>query len=128
MGRVLIMKEAWRLLRVKNGQPHTLFHGFHGSRQLVQDKTLRAVERQVWNPGKRGKGPGFISGWHVIADKSECEDYLLRFTSDDDMVVCRVTAGVLSDKPRATSNVQLARYMRIDSFDWAKALETHEAF
>jgi hypothetical protein len=120
----MLAEEAWRLLRVKNGKPHTLFHGFHGSRELVQDKMLRAVERQVWNPGKKGNGPGFTSGWHVIADKGECEEYLTRFTAKDDIVVCRVIVWEAKPKPRATSNVQLARFMRIDSLDWAKAVES----
>lgn len=91
----------------------------------VQDKLLRAVERDVWNPGKRGRGtPPFTSGWHVLTDKGECESYLGRFTNKDDIVVVRVLVANRRPKPRATSNVQLARYMKIDSLDWAKALET----
>ena len=117
----MIMGEAYRLLRVKNGKPHTLFHGFHGSRELVQDKTLRAVEKHVWNPGKKGKSPGFISGWHVLPTKPQCVDYLTRFTAKDDIVVCRVTIGEPRYKPR--SKVFLARYMKIDALDWAIALE-----
>jgi hypothetical protein len=118
----MLREEAWRLLRVKNGKPHTLFHGFHGSRELVQDKMLRAVERHVWNPGKKGKSPGFRSGWHVLPTKQECEDYLTRFTAKDDIVVCRVWVASIRKKPR--SIVNLARYMLIDSLDWAKALES----
>ena len=121
---LMALQEAWRLLRVKDGKPHTLFHGHHGSRQLVQDKILRAVEREVWNPGKRGKGiPPFLSGWHVLLDKAECEEYLNRFKDCTDIVVSRVLVACCRDKPRATSNVKLARYMQIDSLDWAEALE-----
>ena len=121
----MILKEAWRLLRVKDGRPHTLFHGFHGSRCLQQDKLLRAVERQVWNPGKKRRGgPGFMSGWHVLLDKEECEEYLERFTNCHDIVVTRVLVSGARPKPRATSNVHLARYMKIDSLDWAKVLES----
>lgn len=122
----MILKESWRLLRVKNGVPYTLFHGYHGSRALPQDKLLRAVERDVWNPGKRSRGtPPFLSGWHVIADKGECEEYLGRFTNCNDIVITRVQVACTRPKPRATSNVQLARYMMIDSLDWAKALESN---
>ena len=116
----MILKPAWRLLRVKNANPWTLFHGFHGSRQLPYDKELRAVESQVWNPGKKEKGPGFISGWHVILDRDECNEYLKRFTDKTDLVVAKVHVANLRPKPRATSNVHLARYMKIDAFDWAK--------
>lgn len=114
------------MLRVKHGRPHTLFHGFHGSRELVQDKTLRAVERDVWNPGKRSTGvPPFLSGWHVLFDKGECEEYLKRFTAKDDIVVTRVLVAGTRPKPRATSNVHLARYMMVDSLDWANTLEAN---
>jgi hypothetical protein len=116
------LEEAYRLLRVKNGRPHTLFHGFHGSRQLAQDKILRAVERQVRNPGKK-LGPTFLSGWHVLPTKEECVLYLRRFKNVDDIVICRVGAAPLRDKPR--SKVKLAKYMMINSFDWAVALQEY---
>jgi len=119
----MVWNEAYRLLRVKNLEPHTLFHGYHGSRALPQDKTLRAVKRQVWNPGKKGKSPGFISGWHVLDTKQECTEYLKRFTAKDDIVVCRVGITGVRDKPR--SKVILADYMIIDSLDWAIALQEH---
>ena len=119
----MITTDAYRLLRVKDGKPHTLFHGFHGSRCLPQDKLLRAVERQVWNPGKKGKSPGFISGWHVLPTKKQCVKYLERFTAKDDIVVCRVIVAQPRYKPR--SKVFLARYMKIDSLDWATALQEY---
>jgi hypothetical protein len=121
------LQEAWRLLRVKDGEPHTLFHGFHGSRKLVRDKLLKAVQRDVWNPGKRGRGiPPFTSGWHVLLDREECEAYLDRFTNKDDIVLCRVWVTGLRDKPRATSSVKLANHMKIKSIDWAKVLHEYQ--
>jgi hypothetical protein len=119
----MMVTTAYRLLRVKDGKPHTLFHGYKGSRELPQDKLLQAEERQVWNPGKKGKSPGFISGWHVLPTKEQCVDYLKRFTNKDDIVVCRVIIAVPRYKPR--SKVFLARYMKIDSVDWAIALQEH---
>lgn len=116
------MKEAYRLLRVKKGKPHTLFHGFHGSRELPQDKVIRAVERPVRNPGKKD-GPEFISGWHVLPTKEECVDYLRRFKDTSDIVVCRVYIAFPREKPR--SKVHLARYLKIDSLDWATALQEY---
>ena len=84
------------------------------------DTTLTAVEKRVWNPGKRGKSPGFISGWHVLPSKEQCVEYLKRFTAKDDIVVCRVTIGVPRYKPR--SKVFLARYMKINQKDWEEAI------
>ena len=119
----MIHMSAYRLLRVKDGQPYTLFHGHNGSRKLPQDKLLEAVEKQVWNPGKKGKSPGFTSGWHVLPTKEQCVKYLERFTAKDDIVVCRVTIAEPRYKPR--SKVFLTKYMKIDSVDWAIALEEH---
>jgi hypothetical protein len=118
-----MLTEAYRLLRVKDGQPHTLFHGHCGHRKLPQDKLLAAEEKQVWNPGKKGKSPGFISGWHVLPTKGECVDYLTRFKNKEDLVVCRVFVSVSRPKPRSV--VTLARYMQIESTDWATALQEY---
>ena len=77
----------------------------------------------MWNPGKKGKSPGFISGWHVLPTKGECVDYLTRFKNKEDLVVCRVFVSVSRPKPRSV--VTLARYMRIESTDWATALQEY---
>ena len=123
MGSGMRSTDAYRLLRVKNGEPHTLFHGYHGSRLLKRDTILEAEEKQAWNPGKRGKSPGFISGWHVLTTKEQCEKYLTRFTAKADIVVCRVMVAVPRRKPR--SKVFLVRYMKIQSDDWDNALEEY---
>lgn len=117
-----MMAPAWRLLRVRNGQPCTLFHGYVGSRTLPLDITLEAEEKPVRNPGKK-TGPQFISGWHVLMSKQACVEYLKRFTAKDDIVVCRVDVDKLRSKPR--SKVTLAREMRIHEADWEAALWEH---
>jgi len=99
-------------------------HGYHGSKELTQDRVLRAVQRDVRNPGKQ-TGPTFVSGWHVLFDKSQVEAYRKRFRNHKDLVTCRVTVAVTEPKPRSPANVQLARYLKIDSLDWAKAVEAH---
>jgi hypothetical protein len=116
------LKEAYRILRVKDKKPHTLFHGFHGSRCLPQGKLLRAVERPVRNPGKKN-GREFTSGWHVLPTKGECVDYLTRFKNKKDLVVCRVLVAGLREKPGSV--VTLTRYLKIDSLDWGTALQEY---
>ena len=120
------LRPAFRLLRVgPNGEPKTLFHGYHGSRTLPCDKTLRAVERTVQNPGSGTNT--FLSGWHVLKTWKECEQYLERFTADNDIVVARVWAACMRDKPRARSNIQLASYMKIKSLEWTEDRQTIRA-
>ena len=122
---VMRLRPAFRLLRVgPNGEPKTLFHSFHGSRTLPLDTTLRAVEREVCNPGKYTNGHTYLSGWHVLKTWKECEEYLARFTDFDDIVVARVWAACMRDKPRARSNIQLASYMKIKAVEWAEDKQT----
>lgn len=113
------MSPAWRLLRVRNGEPCTLFHGYRGSRTLPLNQILVAEEKDVRNPGKK-KGPTFRSGWHVLMSKQECDEYLKRFKAKDDIVVCRVSVSGLREKPR--SKVTLAHLMCILEEDWEAAL------
>jgi len=115
------LQEAFRLLRVgREGQPRTLFHLHRGSRDLPLDEVLEADQFHAWNPGKRNKSPGFLSGWHVLSDKGEVRDYLKRFKRKDDIRVTRVMVGEVRDKPR--SCVKLARYMTVTTDDWIAAI------
>jgi hypothetical protein len=77
----------------------------------------------VWNPGKKGKSPGFTSGWHVLLTKKACEEYLKKFTAKDDIVVCKVLVRCYQEKPR--SKVLLADFMEIRSVDWARAMKEY---
>lgn len=113
--------EAYRLLRVRDGKPCTLFHGYKGSRTLPLDTRLLAEEGFVTNPGKKSNGAVFLSGWHVLPAKHLCEDYLRRFKNKDDIVVCRVLVAAVRQKPR--SEVSLARYMKITTEDWNDACQ-----
>ena len=116
------MVPAWRLLRVRNGEPCTLFHGWQGSRTLPMDYALKAEVKDVRNPGKK-EGPTFLSGWHVLMSKQGCVEYLKRFKAKDDIVVCRVDVAGLRTKPR--SSVTLAQVMKINQADWEAALYEH---
>lgn len=113
------MCPAWRLLRVRNGEPCTLFHGWQGTRTLPLDLELTAEVKDVRNPGKK-TGPTFESGWHVLMSKEACVEYLKRFKAKDDIVVCRVDVAGIRQKPR--SKVILARKMLIWEADWEAAL------
>ena len=120
------LRPAFRLLRVgPGGEPKTLFHGFHGSRTLALDKTLRAVEKTVCNPGAiPSESNSYLSGWHVLKTWAGCEEYLERFKTGDDIVVARVWAACMRPKPRARGEILLASYMKIKSVEWAEDRQT----
>jgi hypothetical protein len=114
------MITAYRVFRIsREGRPQTLFHGWWGSRTLLLDVDLEAQVRPVTNPGKKGKGRVFQSGWHVVTETEALWKYLRRFKRTDDLVVCRVRVDGVRQKPG--SGVLLADTMVIHSYDWSKA-------
>lgn len=118
------LKTMYRLLRCKDGQPHTLFHGLNGSRRLPLDSILVADEKLVTNPGKALVSHQFLSGFHVIEGREDCEKYMERFKDHSDLVMCAVDVGNTRPKPRATSPVLLAKRIRINTKDWEEACST----
>lgn len=111
---------AYRIFDVRDGKPCTLFHGLHGSRTLCTNCWLSAELKLVTNPGKKGKGRKFISGFHVVPKKRDCEHYTARFKNMTNRVVCRVIVKSLRIKPG--SEVKLADEMKIKESDWQTAL------
>lgn len=115
------MITAYRVFRIsKNDLPATLFHGWWGRRELPLDADLEAQVRPVTNPGKKGKGRVFQSGWHVVTNRAQLDKYLRRFKRTHDLVVCRVRVSGIREKPG--SDVLLADTMVIHSSDWTRAL------
>jgi hypothetical protein len=110
-----IVAECWRIVEVKNGQYHTLFHGIpteegKRSRRLPLNEWLTAEEKMV----SYGRGsPEMLSGFNVILSKSGCEAYLSRFKDHRELKVVKCVAQELRPKPRASSEVWLARKLMI---------------
>jgi hypothetical protein len=107
--------ECWRIVEIKNGHYHTLFHGLPSedgrrSRRLPKHTWLEAEEKMV----SYGRGsPQMLSGFNVILSKPECEAYLGRFKDHRELKVVRCLAQELRPKPRANSDVWLARRLMI---------------
>lgn len=111
-------KPYWRIFDVKYELPHTLFHGVGGARRLDLDKWLEA--RVVLC--RDGKGPLYLSGFHVFRSKAELLAYSTRFDPDR-RAVCRVwvdeAAGTWG-KAHSRAPVILARRMLIREKDWRR--------
>lgn len=54
-----------------------------------------------------------LSGFNVILSREDCEAYLTRFKDNRELKVVRCFAKELRPKPRATSEVWLARHLMI---------------
>jgi hypothetical protein len=105
---------AYRIVEMKNGVPHTLFHGLplNGTRtrKIPIGTWIEAEEKEV----SYGKGsPPMISGFNVLLDKELCLEYLTRFTGDRELRVVEVLVRDLRPKPRAQSPVFLAKSMML---------------
>ena len=96
--------KAYRIVEVRNGRPCTLFHGWHGSRQLPTNRWLEA-EVKVVRDG--GQGPSYKSGFHVCRTREVAERLL---------VIVEVKARGLRPK-RTNSQVALATKMLIPDID-----------
>lgn len=107
---------AYRIFECKDNKPHTLFHGYEGSRSLPLNKWLKAINKPVTNPGG---GKVFTSGFHVCLSCDDILSYIKRFTSNRKYVICKVK--VKQTRPKPGSKVTLADKMYIDSTDWEKA-------
>jgi hypothetical protein len=104
---------AYRIVEIKNGLPHTLFHGLPGeggrrSRVLRTDAWLAAEIKPV----SYGRTSPFMeAGFNVLLDRAECEAYLDRFTAERTLKVVKCYVRGLRPKPRAQNNVLLASYL-----------------
>ena len=114
--------EAWRIFEATEGcGPKTLFHGYHGSRELKLDTPLRSKQGIVTNPGKKVRGKTFRAGWHVTLDFNDAVRYFERFSNSRNLVLCRVFVKHFRPKPRSPHPVFLAKDMLVKSEDWKVA-------
>lgn len=116
------MTPAYRLFRVKDYRPQTLFHKWRGTRVVPIGKKILAERKRVSNPGG-GDQPRFMSGWHFGRTFEEV-DHLrtTRFKRPHDLVVCKIMVKDIRPKPRTNVGAWLAREMLIRKDDWSDAL------
>lgn len=110
--------EMYRMFEVKDGEPHTLFHGVEGSRRLSLDQWIIAEQKQV----RDGRGKTYYeSGFHVFEDLNALPKFLARFKYLDQRVICKVlvdTSKGLWDKAHSPFDIKLAKAMFIPEKEW----------
>jgi hypothetical protein len=107
--------ECYRIVEIKNGKYHSLFHGMptedgKRSRYLPVKQWIEAEEKMV-SYGRTS--PEMLSGFNVILSKADCDAYLTRFKDHRELKVVKCLAQELRPKPRATSEVWLAKRIMI---------------
>jgi len=108
---------AYRIVEIKHGHPHTLFHGMPGE----NGRRLRALPINTWIKAEQklvvdgGKQEPYLSGFNVLLHEWECDDYLTRFTAPRDLRVVPVKVrGKLRKKESNKGGVMLAEEMYLE--------------
>ena len=98
--------DYYKIVDIVNGNIRTLFHGVSGSK-TIPIKTWVKAEKKIVSDGPNGTK--YISGWHVLKTKKECEEYLKKFTNlkYKQILRCKVR-GEIRPKKHSSSNVFLA--------------------
>jgi hypothetical protein len=106
--------KAFKIVEQHADGVRTLFHGLHGSRRLEPGRWLRADQREVRDGTSKTT---YLSGWHVLPTREDCEAYLEKFTERLDrlrIIECEVRNP--RPKTHSPSPVFLAEYLFIRSF------------
>lgn len=104
------LQKAYRIVEIKQGHPHTLFHGVQGRRKLPINTLVKADIKQV----RDGTGPYYTSGFNVLLSEEACQQYLERFVAPRELRVIMVFVNEnLRKKEHSNSEVFLADHMYI---------------
>ena len=105
------MKETvwYKIVDLKDGKINTLFHGLNGSKIIPRNEWLKADKKMV----NDGKGPLYLSGWHIIPSYDLCIKYLKRFKNVKYKAIVKCYAKDIVPKKHSRSQVFLADYIYI---------------
>lgn len=105
--------DAWKIIeRDHLGRDKTLFHGVAGSRVLARGEWIKADEKMVKDGTSKTE---YLSGWHVLLNKEEAEDYLKVFTTRvNQLKIVPVKVKEIRPKAHSRKPVMLARYMKYE--------------
>jgi len=102
----------WKIVEQdkKTGNYKTLFHGINGSRTMQKDIWLKAVEKMVKDGTSK---TSYLSGFHILRSKEECEEYLKYFKSEVNRVIVPCLAkGNIREKSHSRHPVFLSREIK----------------
>jgi len=92
------------------GNFKALFHGVGGSRDLPVGEWVRSEQKMVRDGSV---GTQYLSGWHIMMNLDECQEYLSRFTVGTRVIVMVDVKGKIWPKSHSPSNVHLCEWIRI---------------
>jgi hypothetical protein len=113
---------GYKIVEIKNGKVKALFHGTNRSKEIALDRWYGAEKKPVYD---RGGGKKYLSGWHFLKTKEECETLLnnvFRVKKDRCIIKCRFRTNIRPkhDKVAIKKNISyyLADEIYINSSDF----------
>jgi hypothetical protein len=95
----------------RHGNFKTLFHGIDGCRIIEPDEWVKSDQKMVRDGSV---GTMYNSGWHIMMNLDEVQEYLTRFTADKSRVIVKVDVkGKIWSKEHSPSNVHLCEYIKV---------------
>jgi hypothetical protein len=108
------MKLWWKIVEYDGKNVRTLFHAVAGSRVLQLGLWLPAVKKMV----RDGSGKNwYVSGFHVMASRDACLEYLKRFKNMETKALALVEVDQVRPKESSGGKVFLADAMRVLSVE-----------
>jgi len=103
----------WYKIVDKDGKGNfkALFHGIGGTRIIPVGEWVKSEQKLVRDGSV---GTQYFSGWHIMMNLNEAQEYLSRFTANIDRVLVEVDVkGKIWAKKHSPSNVFLCEYVKI---------------
>ena len=95
----------------RHGNFKTLFHGIDGCRIIEPDEWVSSDQKMVRDGST---GTKYLSGWHVMMNLDEAQEYLSKFTANLERVLVEVDVrGKIWAKEHSPSNVHLCEEIMI---------------
>jgi hypothetical protein len=95
------------------GNFKTLFHGINRTKIIPAGEWVRSEQKTVRDGSV---GTQYLSGWHIMMNLDEAQEYLTRFTrvcGDKRIIVEIDVRGKIWAKEHSPSNVHLCEYIKI---------------
>jgi len=95
----------------RHGNFKMLFHGIDGSKIIPVGEWVKS-ERKAVRDGS--VGTVYVSGWHIMMNLDEAQEYLSKFTANLERVLVEVDVrGKIWSKEHSPSNVHLCEEIMI---------------
>ena len=110
------MLRAYRIVEIKNGKPHSLFHSINGSlrgREIPMGRWIRAANRYSSDGGAK-----YTTGFHVFLNQHDAVRYFTRaFRKHEGRQVIECEVRDIRPKDNSPHPIFLADWMKVNNLE-----------